>query len=142
MLARIFLRNFSRCSSIRLQQVQAKEAPRDKSIVYHEQYKLNYKRLPLNDKALSQLMLLTKSRKKQHRDQQIVVEGRQLIIEAVQSHLKLNHLLFSHVEKLECLINVLGTSTAHINFVKVPQQDLTFWSVLTTCPGNRSLIYL
>lgn len=119
-----------------LQEVKAKEAPRDKSIVFHEQYKINYKRLQLQDKALSQLMMLTKNKKKLQKDQQIVVEGRQLIIDAIQGHLKLNHLLFSHVEKLEPLINVLGSSTSHINFTKVPQQDLTFWSVLQTCPGG------
>jgi tRNA G18 (ribose-2'-O)-methylase SpoU len=92
----------------------------------------------LQDKTLSQLMLLTKSKKKRSQEQQIIVEGKQLIVEAVQSHLKLNHVLFSHVEKLEPLVKILGESTGHINFVKVPQQDLTFWSVLTTCPGMNS----
>lgn len=128
-------RNLSRFSQVLEQQASPKEAPRDRSIVYHEQYKLSYKRLELNDKTLSQLMLLTKSKKKQLSEQQIIVEGRQLINEALQSHLKLNHVLFSHVEKLEPIVNILGESTGHINFVKVPQQDLTFWSVLTTCPG-------
>lgn len=131
----VLSRNFSGISQLLLQQAKTSEVPRDKSVVYHEQYKLNYKRLQLNDKQLAQLMLLTKSKKKRTQEQQIIIEGQQLLAEAVQSHLKLNHILFSHVEKLEKLINILGTSTAHINFFKVPQQDLTFWSVLTTCPG-------
>lgn len=29
----------------------------------------------------------------------------------------------------------MGRSTSGVNFIKVPQQDLTVWSVLTTCPG-------
>lgn len=29
----------------------------------------------------------------------------------------------------------MGDSTAHVNFMRVPQQDLSSWSVLTTCPG-------
>lgn len=29
----------------------------------------------------------------------------------------------------------MGSSTEHVNFIKVPQQDLTYWSVLQTCPG-------
>lgn len=128
-------RSFSRFTQALFQEVKVKEAPRDRSIVYHEQYKINYKRLQLNDKAISQLMLLTKSKKKQSQENQIIIEGQKLISEAVQSHLKCNHLIFSHVEKLETVISILGASTGNINFVKVPQQDLTFWSVLTTCPG-------
>lgn len=30
---------------------------------------------------------------------------------------------------------MMGDSTAHVNFMRVPQQDLSQWSVLTTCPG-------
>lgn len=29
----------------------------------------------------------------------------------------------------------MGQSTGHVDFIKVPQQDLRQWSVLTTCPG-------
>lgn len=76
-----------------------------------------------------------KSKKKLEKDQQIIVEGRQLITEAVQSHFKLNYLLFSHLEKINEVLDVMGTSTNHINFIKVPQQDLRMWSVLSTCPG-------
>lgn len=69
------------------------------------------------------------------KEEQIVVEGRQLIKEAVEAHIKLNYLLFSHIEKAADVLNVLGSSTEHVNFMKVPQQDLSHWSVLQTCPG-------
>lgn len=49
--------------------------------------------------------------------------------------MKLNYLLFSHIEKIADVCAVLGRSTGNVNFIKVPQQDLSFWSVLTTCPG-------
>lgn len=64
-----------------------------------------------------------------------MVEGNQLITEAVESHLKLNYLLFSHIEKVADVVNVMGGSTGNVAFIKVPQQDLSHYSVLTTCPG-------
>lgn len=76
-----------------------------------------------------------KSKKKLEKEQQIIVEGKMLITEAVEKHLKLNYLLFSHMEKISDVLSVMGSSTSNVNFIKVPQQDLTFWSVLTTCPG-------
>lgn len=53
----------------------------------------------------------------------------------MECHVKLNYLLFSHIEKTHEILEVLGQSTGHVQFLKVPQQDLTFWSVLQTCPG-------
>lgn len=44
-------------------------------------------------------------------------------------------MLFSHLEKINDVLSVMGRSTSGVNFIKVPQQDLSFWSVLTTCPG-------
>lgn len=59
-----------------------------------------------------------------------------MITEGVQADLKLNHLLFSHLEKIgPVLENLKPELSASVNFLRVPQQDLTQWSVLTTCPG-------
>lgn len=77
----------------------------------------------------------SKSKKKLQKEEQIIVEGNKLIAEAVESHIKLNYLLFSHIDKIENVVEILGTSHKHVNFIKVPQQDLRFYSVLTTCPG-------
>lgn len=77
----------------------------------------------------------SKSKKKLQNEEQIIVEGKILIKEAVQSHIKLNYLLFSHVDKIEDVVREMGTSHSHVNFIKVPQQDLRFYSVLMTCPG-------
>lgn len=65
----------------------------------------------------------------------MIVEGKQLITEAVQSHFKLKYLLFSHLEKINEVLDVMGQSTQNVSFIKVPQQDLRMWSVLSTCPG-------
>ena len=71
-----------------------------------------------------------KSKKKLQRDYQIIVEGKQLICEAVQSHFRLNHLLFSHLDKIQDVVEVMGSSTGNVNFLRVPQQDLNSWFVL------------
>lgn len=43
------------------------------------------------------------------------------------------------MEKIEDVINVMGRSADSVNFIKVPQQDLSFWSVLATCPGSIAI---
>jgi TrmH family RNA methyltransferase len=58
-----------------------------------------------------------------------------LIKEAVQAHIKLNKLIFSDLDKIKDVVKVLGKSTAGIEFIRVPQPDLNFYSVLQTCPG-------
>lgn len=77
-----------------------------------------------------------KSKKKLEKTHQIIVEGNMLIKEAVKSHYKLNYLLFSHLDKITEIVDIMGSSSSNVNFLKVPQQDLSFWSVLTTCPGK------
>jgi tRNA G18 (ribose-2'-O)-methylase SpoU len=77
-------------------------------------------------------MLLIKS--KRHRNEQIVVEGKLLIKEAINNQFKLTHIFFSNIENIEYLLDDLKKfSSAEI--IKVPQHDLKQWSVLTTCPG-------
>lgn len=51
------------------------------------------------------------------------------------SHIKLNYLLFSHIEKTADVAAIMGSSAGSVQFMRVPQQDLSFYSTLTTCPG-------
>lgn len=53
----------------------------------------------------------------------------------VEAKIKLNHLIFSHIDKIEDVVKIMGKSASYVNFLKVPQQDLSFYSVLQTCPG-------
>ncbi|CRK86310.1 CLUMA_CG000130, isoform A [Clunio marinus] len=107
---------------------------KDPNIIFHKPLNINFTKLPLKSKELSKLIFL-EIKKTLKRQDQIIVEGNQLIKEAIQSNIKLNYLLFSHVDKITDIVNVMGTNTKHVNFLKAPQHDLTFYSVLTTCPG-------
>ena len=128
-------RNISRFSKVLYQPVKPKDVETTSNDVEHKEHQIKIQKLKLNDKLLSNLMLMVKSKKRLEKGQQIVVEGKTLISEAVQAHFKLNYLLFSHSEKISDVLSVMGQSAGSVNFIKVPQQDLTFWSVLTTCPG-------
>lgn len=100
-------RFFSSVSGVRLQRAQPKEKPKKVEIL-HEKYGVKYTKLDIRDKELDQLMTTIHSRKKQIKDEQIVVEGRQLICEAVQHYLKLNHLLFANIKNAEPVLDILG----------------------------------
>lgn len=56
---RILTRNVSQFSKVLSQQVKPKsdEKPKDKNLVFHDQYNIAYKRLPHNDKQLNSLMM-------------------------------------------------------------------------------------
>lgn len=85
-------------------------------------------------------MTLTKTKKKLKEKHQIVVEGNTLIHEAIANKFKINHLLFSQFDKVQPFIDIVKESGQQTEFVKVPQYDLTTWSVLQTCPGTIALL--
>lgn len=93
---------------------------------------MKYKKLNLNDPLLSSLLLSVKSRKRRNQKHEILVEGRRLIIDAIEAGLKLETLLFSDREEYNSIENrLVGESDIY----KVPYSDLKMWSGLTTCPG-------
>lgn len=133
----ISLRNFSRISQVLYQKSKPVEKPK-KVEIHHEKYGINYTKLDVQDKELMQMMTIIKSRKKQIQDQQIIVEGKQLICEAIQNQVKLNHLLFAHIKNAEPVLDVIGNCGKTVklpNLLRVPREDLSFISVLQTCPG-------
>lgn len=93
---------------------------------------LKYKKLNLNDPLLSSLLLSVKSRKRRSQKHEILVEGRRLIIDAIEAGLKLETLLFSDREEFSAIENKL---VGESDIYKVPYSDLKMWSGLTTCPG-------
>lgn len=97
---------------------------------------LTYTKLHLNDPWLNTLLLSVKSRKSRAVKHQLLVEGRRLIIEAIQSGLVLDHVLFSDMDQMQMLKEHLP---ADVKLVKVPQSDLRFWSNLSTCPGLMAI---
>lgn len=53
-----FIRNFTTCSQVLRQQAKPKDAPKDKNVFFHDAYNINYKKLQINDKELSSLILM------------------------------------------------------------------------------------
>lgn len=138
MLKILNLRNFSKTSSIWLRQQVASEPEIPQSPIESvEESKSNLKinRLKRNSKELDQLVNLLTNKRKISQDKQIIVEGNKLIKEAVEAHIKLNKLVFSDFENVKDVLKTLGQSTSNIEFLKVPRHDLSYYSVLTTCPG-------
>lgn len=121
--------------SFKVSQEKQQNNKHGKNVIFHDTYQINYTKLQLNDNYLSNLMLLVKSKKHRLQKDQVVVEGNQLIYEAVKSHFKLNYLLFNQFDKIEPVLDIMGRSTGSTEFVKVPQHDLKVFSCLTTCPG-------
>lgn len=108
-------------------------APKVKSeIVQSTILGLTYTKLHLNDPWLNTLLLSVKSRKSRAIKHQLLVEGRRLIIEAIESGLVLDHVLFSDMDQMQLLKEHLPSDA---KLVKVPQSDLRVWSNLSTCPG-------
>lgn len=138
MLKILNFRNFSKTSSILLrQQVRSNQEPPNipQNIENQAKYNVEIKKLKKNDKELAQLITLLRTKKKKELENQIIVEGNQLIKEAVQAHIQLDKLIFSDLEKIKDVTKVLGKSSSCTEFIRVPNPDLSFYSVLQTCPG-------
>jgi tRNA G18 (ribose-2'-O)-methylase SpoU len=109
-----------------VQQVEAPKKPKEIKII----------KLKKDDRSLAQLVTMLRCRKKKQ-DNQIIIEGNQLIKEAIQARIKLNKLIFAKAEKLELIKPFIQTKNIlkNLEVYKVPTSDLTVYSVLTTCPG-------
>lgn len=105
---------------------------------------LEYVRLPKNHWQFSEMMLLLKSRRHRERENLILIEGSRLIGEATDAGLKLKYLLFSNVEHVEKMRHdldrcIVAEQPGKTTVMRVPQNDLAFWSTQTTCPGLIAL---
>jgi tRNA G18 (ribose-2'-O)-methylase SpoU len=97
---------------------------------------IQIKKLKLNDRELAQTVTMIRSKRKLKKEEQIIVEGNVLIREAIQAQIKLNKLIFSDQSRISDITQVIQSDKLQsIEFLKVPQTDLTFYSVLQTCPG-------
>lgn len=98
---------------------------------------LQFMKLQLNDARLSTLLITVRSKKRRDKDRQIVVEGRRLILEALECGLTLKNLIFSQKEALLEIKDQISKSQNEnaAQIYKVPHHDLKTWSTLTTPPG-------
>lgn len=113
---------------------------RDRSfeeLKYHDlALNLTYVKLPFNHPELPRLMTMLKSRKYREKEKLLLIEGRRLILEAVEVGLNLRYLLFSNVKQIEMIrSNIQKAFTKETEIIRLPHHDLSFWSTLTTCPG-------
>lgn len=114
------------------------EAPTFGELTIHDAaLDLSYVKLPLDHPQLQALMLLTRSKKHRTRKHLLMIEGRRLIEDALDAGLPLRYLFFSRHEKLAEVKDRLHSECIEEKpkIFRVPQHDLTFWSVMTTCPG-------
>lgn len=97
---------------------------------------LTYVKLPFNHPELAKLMFMLKSRKYREQNKLLLLEGRRLTMEAVDAGLTLRYLLFSNVKQIETIRSGIEKSfTKTTEIIRLPHNDLSFWSTLTTCPG-------
>ncbi|XP_055911431.1 rRNA methyltransferase 3, mitochondrial [Eupeodes corollae] len=96
---------------------------------------LSFTKLKLNDPILNNLLTVVRSSKRRAKNRQIIMEGRRLIVEALECGLKLQTIIFSQKEQLELISESIEPLRKSIEIYKVPQHDLKTWSSLTTPPG-------
>lgn len=107
-------------------------------VIYDEELGLEYIRLGLNDPRLTTMLITARSKKRRDKDRQIIVEGRRLILEALEGKLQLKSIIFSQKENLaemkEQVAKALKRNKSS-QIYKVPHHDLKTWSTLSTPPG-------
>lgn len=103
--------------------------------IYDKELNLSYVKLPYDHPQLNSFMLMTKSKSHRSRKHQLMVEGRRLLIDTLEAGLPLEYVLFSRIEQLKLIKDNLVEAGASPKILRVPHHDLSFWSVLTTCPG-------
>lgn len=96
---------------------------------------LTYVKLPHDHPSINQLLTMTRSKLYRDKKHLLMAEGHRLIIDMINAGLPLNYLYFSRIEKLEIIKDHLQKCIKQPEIFRVPQRDLTFWSVMTTCPG-------
>lgn len=125
-----------------------KSAPRNKKERSFEQLtyfdsslNLSYVKLPFDHPDFPKLMMLLKSRKKREKNNLLILEGKRLTLDAIDAGLKIKYLFFSSSQNIEAIRDNLNNSIDESTvIIRVPHNDLTFWSTLTTCPGLITIV--
>lgn len=115
-------------------------------IIKDKESGVEFMKLHQQDPRLLNLMTTVRSKKRRDKEQQIILEGRRLILEAFHCNLKLHTIIFSKKEELLGIsqqLQVLQTierqetreKSKKLEILKVPHHDLKVWSTLSTPPG-------
>ncbi|XP_034105677.1 rRNA methyltransferase 3, mitochondrial [Drosophila albomicans] len=110
-------------------------------LIKDSELNLEFTRLSLQDPLMSTLLTEVRSRKRRDKNNQIIIEGRRLIAEALQSGLRMKSLFFSQKDQLALLREPVAQAQEEhkTKIYKVPQHDLKTWSSLVTPPGLMAL---
>lgn len=92
-----------------------------------------YTKMENNDKRVGTILTEIKSKKDKLKKELILLEGKRLIREALQTGCHLKYILFSRKEEVEYLKPYLPKSGACL--YKMPYREMQMWSDLTTNPG-------
>lgn len=103
--------------------------------VFDKTLNLPIVKLPYSHPKLHELMMKVKSKNLRAKAHHLVIEGRRLILEALEAGLPLDFLLFSRIDQVEQIKDTLKFEKGKPVIIRVPHHDLTLWSVLSTCPG-------
>lgn len=103
--------------------------------VFDDDLKLSYIKLRYNNPELQAFMLMAKSKRYRAEKHLLMIEGRRLLLDALDAGLPLQYVLFSRHDQLKLITDKLVAKNATPQILRVPHHDLTFWSVMTTCPG-------
>ncbi|KAK9721120.1 SpoU rRNA Methylase family [Popillia japonica] len=91
-----------------------------------------YTKLPNKDARMTSLLTNIQSHNTKEQ-KYIILEGKRLIIEALENNCKLEYLLFSRKSDVEEIKSFLPKSGATL--YKMPYREIQLWSGLTTSPG-------
>ncbi|XP_071790356.1 rRNA methyltransferase 3, mitochondrial-like [Asterias amurensis] len=92
---------------------------------------MNFEKAKADDKRIGRLMMLVKSRKYREQSGRVMIEGRRLISDAINSGVQAHTLFFSQLQSLEGI--PLHKTRAVL--VKIPYREITMWSDVVTPQG-------
>ncbi|XP_030753631.1 rRNA methyltransferase 3, mitochondrial [Sitophilus oryzae] len=110
------------------------------SVSFDKDGNVVYTKMGNNDIRISRLMALAKSSNMKEKKKLMLLEGKILIREALQSGCNLQYLLFSRLKEVECLKNFLPCKDVQI--YKLPYKEIQSWSDLTMCPGIMGIFQI
>lgn len=129
-------RNNRSCISDRSEPKSYRKVFNDNSLrVFDAELNLSYTKLRYDNPELQAFMLMTKSKKFRIQNHLLMIEGRRLLLDALDAGLPLKYILFSRHDQLAKIKEKLHEYDAKPEIIRVPHHDLSFWSVMTTCPG-------
>ncbi|RZB40471.1 RNA methyltransferase-like protein 1 [Asbolus verrucosus] len=92
-----------------------------------------YTKMGNNDRRVGTILTEIKSKKEKNKKDLILLEGKRLIKDALQSGCHLKYILFSRKNEIEYLKPFLPKVGVHL--YKMPYKEMQMWSDLTTNPG-------